>query len=86
MPKSPTVSLLDELHEFMPKKGPRCGIGITLGGMPPDMAAQFQAILDISKDQAPHSSVARLMRSKGHMSVTDNSVKRHRDGDCSCNK
>ena len=86
MPKSPTVSLLDELAEFLPKKGPRCGVGITLGELPAELAAQFQQVLDIDKDRAPHAAVSRLMRSKGYELVTDNAVARHRKGDCSCCK
>ena len=85
MPKQDEVpSLLAELQEFLNPRGPRCGIAATLAAMEPGMAVQFVGLLGLPISQAPHASIARMMRAKGFPLVTDNCLNRHRRGDCSC--
>lgn len=64
-----------------PRKGPDCSMGTILRTLPEQESQAVQAALDNPDWTA--AALARLLTQEGHR-VQDNTVRRHRRGDCLC--
>ena len=74
---------LDELAELKPGRGPQeCACAYALRSLPPEKAGALRRALD-NKPAARSSDIARELRNLGFPCVQQ-SVSRHRRGDCAC--
>lgn len=74
----------DDLSEFealMPKKGPRCSVGVALVALAP--AERRKVLAALAAPQITSPAIVRWFKQKGN-SISPSSVNRHRRGECSC--
>jgi hypothetical protein len=75
------MSLAEHLTTPAPRFKPRCGVAtVTAILVPTDLEALNTALAD---DAFTASEIARALRLEGH-NIGDDSVRRHRRGDCTC--
>lgn len=76
------MSLLDEARAQTRQPGTVCGIAIIREALGNE-AAELDAMLALPTQELPTAAIIRALRAR-HFTVTDNSLGRHRRGDCHC--
>lgn len=75
------MSLQEHLAKPAPRYKPRCGVAAVIATLTGDDLSALHAAL--SDPGFTASEIARALRLEGH-NVGDDSVRRHRRGDCTC--
>ena len=78
------MSDLSEFTRLMSRQpGPKCATGLALKALTPAKRSKLQEALD--EPRITGMAIARWLKQNGHQ-VSDVSVRRHRRGDCSCDR
>ena len=76
------MGLLDEAKQERRRKGPPCTVSALLGRLSADDAAEVVAAL--ADPDVPSAGLWRAMRGRGWDTPTQQTLQRHRRGECSC--
>lgn len=78
------MSLFDELLSLQAPKGPSCGVGIFLEGLPEGLDRD-EVVAVVMNPAIRYATLANWAKSKG-ATVGADSFSRHRKGECGCGR